>query len=449
MATIRDSGHTLRASGGDYTTISGWLSTESGIDSDLVTGDEILQLTCYDDWPSGLSDQFDVTGFTTSATNYVKITVASGERYTGTSGSGFYLSKFQNFGYIGTLTDDYCEIEYVEIINTGTSGAHCLNVQNNSTVTSCVAKASTAGYGFGSIGSGSVLANCLAYDCGYDGFNISGFSTAEMYNCTAVDNGRYGFYMVSGSTGTIKNCVAYNSTTADFSGSWGTRDYNASGDATATGTNSVTGIGSTDFVAYASNDFTPANGGSLEDAGTDVSADSGVSVDLIGNSRGATWDIGALEYVSSGTEIVGTVGALVIAGVNASLDASTNIIGTVGAVSIAGVNAQIEAATNIVGTVGAATINGVNATIVISTDGVLTTNPLKNNTGTVIASDTGITVDVYSVSTGALVERFTGETTDASGILVVSSANITASTAYTVVIRRSTNALGLDEITAT
>jgi len=81
--------------------------------------------------------------------------------------------------------------------------------------------------------------------------------------------------------------------------------------------------------------------------------------------------------------------------------------------------------------------------------GTLTTEALKNNTGTVIANDTGLTVDVYSISTGALVIRFTGETTDASGICVVSDAAITAATAYTVVVRRSTNAIGVAEITAT
>jgi hypothetical protein len=81
--------------------------------------------------------------------------------------------------------------------------------------------------------------------------------------------------------------------------------------------------------------------------------------------------------------------------------------------------------------------------------GTLTLPAMKNNTGTVNASDTGITVDVYSVSTGDLVERFTGETTDASGICAVSSVNIIAATDYTVVVRRSNDAIGVAEITAT
>ncbi len=98
-------------------------------------------------------------------------------------------------------------------------------------------------------------------------------------------------------------------------------------------------------------------------------------------------------------------------------------------------------------------IGGVTDTWSVTTQaqpvGTLTLPPMKNNTGTVIAGDTGITIDVYSLTTGVLVERFTGETTDASGVCSVSSVNLVAATAYTVVVRRSNNAIGCAEITAT
>lgn len=86
--------------------------------------------------------------------------------------------------------------------------------------------------------------------------------------------------------------------------------------------------------------------------------------------------------------------------------------------------------------------------VVLSAVGVITLPAMKNNTGTVNASDTGITVDVYSIATGALVERFTSETTDASGICSVSSSNLTPGTSYVVVVRRSTDAIGLAEVAA-
>lgn len=98
-------------------------------------------------------------------------------------------------------------------------------------------------------------------------------------------------------------------------------------------------------------------------------------------------------------------------------------------------------------------VGGVTDTFSVTTiaqpAGTITTEPLKNNTGTLIANDTGLTVDVYSIATGALIYRATGETTDASGVCTVTDASITPATAYTVVVRRSTNAIGVAEITAT
>ena len=86
--------------------------------------------------------------------------------------------------------------------------------------------------------------------------------------------------------------------------------------------------------------------------------------------------------------------------------------------------------------------------ITLTTAGIITLSVMKNNTGTVIANDTGLTVDVYNISTGALVERFTGQSTDASGICSVTSGNIVGGTSYVVVVRRSTDAIGLEEVAA-
>ena len=88
-------------------------------------------------------------------------------------------------------------------------------------------------------------------------------------------------------------------------------------------------------------------------------------------------------------------------------------------------------------------------TTIAAAAGTITTEPLKNNTGTLLASETGVIVDIYSTTTGALILHTTGETTDASGILTLTDAAIVQATAYTVVIRLSSNALGIDQITAT
>jgi hypothetical protein len=72
----------------------------------------------------------------------------------------------------------------------------------------------------------------------------------------------------------------------------------------------------------------------------------------------------------------------------------------------------------------------------------ITTDPLKNNTGTVLANETGVTACVYAPSTGALVVRLTGQTTDASGVLHISDAALVSGTTYWTVIELASGALG-------
>lgn len=78
---------------------------------------------------------------------------------------------------------------------------------------------------------------------------------------------------------------------------------------------------------------------------------------------------------------------------------------------------------------GTATVSGTAARSAAGT-ATLSTPPLKNNTGTVLASLSGWTVNVYNVSTGALIVQKTGLSTDASGVLTITDAALTASTTY-------------------
>ena len=106
-------------------------------------------------------------------------------------------------------------------------------------------------------------------------------------------------------------------------------------------------------------------------------------------------------------------------------------------------------ATNATGTI-AVTLAGVTMAasgVVASADGTITTEPLKNNTGTVLASETGVTVHVYE-TTGELVVTKIAQTTDADGIMAITDALIEASTEYRIVIVLGSGAEGMDRITA-
>ncbi len=78
----------------------------------------------------------------------------------------------------------------------------------------------------------------------------------------------------------------------------------------------------------------------------------------------------------------------------------------------------------------------------------LTSQPLKNNAGTVLASQSGATAHVYNPSTGALVVAKTGQTTNGSGVMTISDAAISAATEYRVIIILASGAEGMFKATA-
>ena len=80
--------------------------------------------------------------------------------------------------------------------------------------------------------------------------------------------------------------------------------------------------------------------------------------------------------------------------------------------------------------------------------GTITTEPLKNNTGTLLASETGAMAHVYSTA-GALVVTKTGQTTNGAGVMVMTDALIVPSTEYRVVVVLGSGAEGMAKYTAT
>jgi hypothetical protein len=90
----------------------------------------------------------------------------------------------------------------------------------------------------------------------------------------------------------------------------------------------------------------------------------------------------------------------------------------------------------------------VNASGVPSAPAELTTEPLKNNTGTLLANETGATAYVHNKTTGALVVKKIGQTTDAAGVMVVSDALMSIGIEYRLVVVLASGAEGLGNYTA-
>jgi hypothetical protein len=321
--------HTIKTSGGDYTSLAAW---ESAQQRDLVSLDEIAAAECYDGAYTGLAGIF---GWTTGSANYIRIYTPTAERHDGTSRDVSGVGA--QFKYDGSTTDDcvlyisedYVRLEGLEIKNTAASGGP-------SRRGALIVDTAPTGGGLNQLllqdcifidGVGSnvpavwldqgalnaILRNCIIIVRGNSqGIgNFDGTSgTLEVSHCTILDQGSGTYGLVTQSQGTVKNTYAGGFGTEDFytGGVAPTGSHNASSDSSASTdfTRSLTSkAASNQFVSVTSGseDLHLKTGSDLEAAGTPLGA---VTTDIDGDARdGSTPDIGADERVS--TAVTGTM----------------------------------------------------------------------------------------------------------------------------------------------
>ena len=171
-------------------------------------------------------------------------------------------------------------------------------------------------------------------------------------------------------------------------------------------------------------------------------------LDDLYSSLGSNNSFGLLE--APGANISCSIGNSSAVGYAASILAATSIACSIGYADSLGYQASVsvESPVSISFSFGTASAIGYQALVSVSGTGTLSTEPLKNNTGTLLASQTGATAFVYDVSTGDLVVAKTGQSTDSSGVMTVSDALIVPATQYRVVVVLSGGAEGLAKYTA-
>lgn len=285
---------TVKPSGGDYTSLSAW---EAGQQADLTVADQIQVAECY-----AMSDTTAITidGWTTSATQYIQVTVPSTERHAGIyTTSKYRLEQSPAFAIID-IFEDHVRIDGVQTKMTasaaGTFGA-IFSRSTTSTVfvsaTICrgVLSGSALGFGIGANRGTMKVKNCLAYDFINGTTASAGFwsdfeANAYWHNNTA-QNCQNGFLETSVGAHHARNNGAASCTTG-FSG---TLDTNVNNSSTAP-----------TFVDAAGDDFHLASSDTTwKDAGSDLSGDANLAVtdDIDGQTRSGTWDIGADELVAT------------------------------------------------------------------------------------------------------------------------------------------------------
>jgi hypothetical protein len=315
--------HTIKSAGGDYTSLTAWESaqqrdlTSGSAISGTITGTDgqIEKAECYN---FDLSDSLNISGWTTTASNYLWVVSPTGERHDGrprdTSASGFRIRTSANALLI---REDYVRFQGLEALTTTTGGGSSSAVFLSSTggvATSNDIRLEACILGkYGAVGAAVALSGAtsavvtmvnsmvykLANSAGpaIDSRNIA---SAKFVNCTL-----YGFGTDSagrglqGATSTfVWNCYAggfasrgFTSPTATFGGG----GYNAADDTSATiyfGTTSMSNLVATaQFVSAATLlfptstaffDFHLVATSGLIDAGSSTTT---ATLDIDGDSR--------------------------------------------------------------------------------------------------------------------------------------------------------------------
>lgn len=314
MATLLK--HTVAPSGGDYTTLKDAYAHLVAAHANLVTADVYAEIEISGNW-SGSPDTTAVScnGLTTDATHYVHIYTDSSNRAGATWDTTKYILSVSNASALSIL-DDYVRIDGMQITTPAIDGTDDAVLQvagitatnNDIRISNCTLKGAndpdTRQYVFSCSDADTILTmwNCYAYDASPAVANAAGFylnpATANLYNCLAY-NCQKGLTRAAGTVNVYDSVSFYNAD--DFSGTFNVIDYCASDDGDGTNAVAESGGGAawpSDFNAAASGNFTLVSTSNLIGAGG--RAGSGTfSTDIAGTTRGAAWDLGPFEYVSS------------------------------------------------------------------------------------------------------------------------------------------------------
>ena len=310
--------------GTDYTSLTAWEAAKNG---NLTSSDEIQVASCRSS--SGTVDGAVVliNGWTTSATQYIRIQNhdAANKASTIWSTSKYRLDISSGTG--GTYAirivsgADHIEIEGIQIgislntaqdmygiwwNNTGGSAGWC-KFGNN--FVKGYGTYTVSGYHLGisvynaSTGSSYIWNNIVtgwqhASSSDNEAIDIDDAGVTHYISNNTVYLANYGIKIWNASAIYAKNNIVNNATT-DYDGSFTAgSDYNVDEDGTAPGDNSTTGTvdfenEGTDFALVSADTVARGNG-------TDLSADTWpFSDDIDGNTRSA-WDVGAHEYQAAG-----------------------------------------------------------------------------------------------------------------------------------------------------
>lgn len=303
--------HTIKTSGGDYTSLTAW---EAAQQRNLVSADEIAVASIE----SSFNEIGNVTlsGWTTDSTRYISITVIPSCRHNGTWDESKYFITGnvddQAFNsWVGNLyvVGVQCSTGGYEraCFYNGPIGSAAYNVFDR-----CIGLSSRSSgiiqcwYSNGSSGSKTYVINSIGISRSNTAnannavFYSGGSGNITAYSCIGV--GGYNITKtVSSGTITAKNCYGGGSASTVYSG--GSLTTCASSDASGNIGLRTVAYSTVNFnsVTSGSENFRLKTGSVLISSGTNTSGESAplnFTNDIIGQERGSTWSIGPFKYIN-------------------------------------------------------------------------------------------------------------------------------------------------------
>jgi photosystem II stability/assembly factor-like uncharacterized protein len=292
-----------------YNTFSAWETAQQG---NLVGEDRREVGVAYDDGDFTDANQtwpFVISGSTTDATRYMKLTVAEGQRHAGVAGAGVLLT---GGGDVIEVQDEYTVVEWIQI--TGFSGANADGIYTAAGTSANSLIQNVLIYDFASGKTGilvedvTTIRNTIIYNGGDYGIRCFGGSgTATIENVTVYNGANDGIRVDSGDTATIRNSIAVGHTDADIYIGSGVDYFGYNMYSTWAGINPESYQGNNQtppagledlfvsIVASSENLHLEGSGHNALNTGLDLS--SAFTGDIDDNTRpiGAAWDMGADE----------------------------------------------------------------------------------------------------------------------------------------------------------
>lgn len=178
-----------------YNTLQGW---EDDRDGNLVGEGRREVGVCYNDGP--FTDPVTISGSTTDATYYMMLTVADGQRHTGTDDTGAIVDAccFATSHDVGQslilVEDEWTRIEWLQFAR--------IEIGDYSAIEFAASPS----------GANGSVSNVMAYDCWFSG-TMSGVLSAApnttVRNSIFRASGHNGVCLLTGGTGVIDNCTIF------------------------------------------------------------------------------------------------------------------------------------------------------------------------------------------------------------------------------------------------